>query len=252
MALFGFGKKTATSGSSSNSNGLAPANERLPWQKSDNYGACNYAFGLLVEHTVKRCMIDGRLHAETYIATAGAIAGYSAQCSLFAENPHPEINLLELEGGKKFYFGDPLNFMLVTRDPSKYNACLWNLAAAMVVDQGVPEKSLPTFEKMFGHVSSVMHLSEIRPSTKEQPFVGFLELLKFGWPVAEASFSGSAFKEISPELRSAKRIWWSAIAANAAQQALVKTKDVLPPAVALQIIMESAICCSKVPNIQTL
>jgi hypothetical protein len=58
-----------------------------PWQKTPDFVACNFALGHLVENLRRRLIVDGRIHAETYISAVGAIAGYAAQRTLFAESP---------------------------------------------------------------------------------------------------------------------------------------------------------------------
>jgi hypothetical protein len=57
-------------------------------------------------------------------------------------------------------------------------------------------------------------------------------------------FSGK-FPGISREYPAAPVAWWSAIAAQASGRPIQDVKDVLPPAIALTLLMESAIYCSK-------
>ena len=60
---------------------------RFPWSGTPAFAECNFAFGHLVQNLPRRLTVDGRVHAETYISAVGAIAGYAAQRTLFAETP---------------------------------------------------------------------------------------------------------------------------------------------------------------------
>ncbi|MFT0172062.1 hypothetical protein ACLKMY_24140 [Paraburkholderia mimosarum] len=62
--------------------------------------------------------IGGRIHAETYISAVGAIAGYAAQRTLFADSPPivgRNINRATVRSGEQYWFGDALNDMLVPK-----------------------------------------------------------------------------------------------------------------------------------------
>jgi hypothetical protein len=62
--------------------------------------------------------------------------------------------------------------------------------------------------------------------------------------VAVVCFSGK-FPGASREHPAAPVAWWSAIAACASSRPIRDVKNVLPPDIALTLLMESAIYCSK-------
>jgi hypothetical protein len=54
--------------------------EALPWKNDvTNYTGCNFAYADLTMHLPRLLTVDGRLHAETFVAASGAIAGFAAQ-----------------------------------------------------------------------------------------------------------------------------------------------------------------------------
>jgi hypothetical protein len=60
--------------------------EKFPWDGDASSIACNLAAGNLANSLAAWMEHDGRIHAETYVAAAGAIAGYAAQRSLMAQH----------------------------------------------------------------------------------------------------------------------------------------------------------------------
>ncbi len=63
--------------------------------------------------------VEGRVHAETFVAAAGAIAGYAAQRALFDRLERaPEASQMALAttaSGDQFFFGEPLNQSLLSQ-----------------------------------------------------------------------------------------------------------------------------------------
>ncbi len=223
----------------------------VPWKGDPAEAACNFALGHLIQNLPQRLTIDGGLHAETYVAAAGAIAGFAAQSTLFdrlRSSPDAKIQIAETADGHKYYFADELNLMLVPPTEAEAASCVWPLAAGAAVEAGLAESDVPDLNAMFAHVAKSLG-SEAGgwPSVAagNRPHMRGRELLKIVWPVATTCFSGR-FPGSEHDYGAAPRIWWSAIAARAAARVLADTRDVLPPATALTILMETAIYCSKV------
>jgi hypothetical protein len=116
---------------------------------------------------------------------------------------------------------------------------------------GVPLTRLPGTDEMFAHVSqSLGGPLEGRPSTGPacQPMVPVRQLLAFCWPhvarLFEADFDDThrRFGPVPPN-------WWCAVAASATSRPIIDVKDVLDPAIALTILMESAIYASKLTSL---
>src|SRR5215813_10444701 len=131
----------------------------LPWKETPDEVACNFALGHLYPNLRGRLTVDGRIHAETYISALGAIAGYAAQRTLFAESPPVmgvNINLVGAASGDQYWFGDTLNDMLVPKTDAKANRCVWSLAAGGAVSGGLQVEQVPELGAMFKHVASTI------------------------------------------------------------------------------------------------
>jgi hypothetical protein len=225
------------------------ANE-LPWKSAPDEVACNFALGHLVGNLPARLTVDGRIHAETYISAVGAIAGYAAQRTLFAQSPPVmgvNINRVGTKSGEQYWFGDALNFMLVPKTEAEGNRCVWSLATGGAVTAGLQTQQVPKLDAMFRYVASTIGGANEGKSSvpaKHQAQLPARDLLKAVWPLAIACFSGK-IPGTGREYGAAPVAWWSAIAAQASSRPVQNVKDVLPPDIALTLLMESAIYCSK-------
>jgi len=229
---------------------MTPAANELPWKKTPDAMACNFALGHLVGNLPRRLTVDGRIRAETYISAVGAIAGYAAQRTLFAENPPVmgvNINRVGVASGEQYWLGDNLNNMLVPKTDAEGNRCVWSLATGGAASAGIQIQQMPKLGAMFEYVASTIGgATEGKSSVpaKHQADLPARDLLKTVWPVALTCFSGK-FPGASREYPAAPIAWWSAIAAQASNRPIRDVKDVLPPDIALTLLMESAIYCSK-------
>jgi len=220
----------------------------LPWKETPDEVACNFALGHLYPNLRGRLTVDGRIHAETYISAVGAIAGYAAQRTLFAKHPSVIDGLYEvrLVSGERLWFGAPLNDMLVPKTDVEASRCVWSQAAGGAVNAGIKLQQLPNLDAMFEHVASTIGgANEGKSSvpTQHQAHLPARDLLRAVWPVAVRCFSGKviAFHEYP----AAPVAWWSAIAAQASNRSIRNVSSVLPPDIALTLLMETAIYCSK-------
>jgi hypothetical protein len=222
----------------------------LPWQRTSDAVACNLALGHLVGNLPRRLTVDGRIHAETYISAVGAIAGYAAQRTLFAESTPVigvNINRVGTASGEKYWFGDTLNNMLVPRTNAEANRCVWSLAVGGAVSAGIKTQEIPDLRSMFKHVASTIGGENEGKSSvpaEHQAHMAARDLLKAVWPVAIMCFSGK-FPNDSHEVPAAPVAWWSAIAAQASSRPVQDVKNVLPAGISLTLLMESAIYRSK-------
>src|SRR5262249_54093324 len=132
---------------------------------------------------------EGRLHAETYVAASGAIAGYAAQRTLMAQHGSalpPDIQVVTTSAGEQYLFGDPLNAMLLAKIAAEADGRVWPRAPGTAVLAGLPMSRLPSLDDMFGHVvGSLGGALEGRPSTGQnhQPMAPAHELLTLFWPL---------------------------------------------------------------------
>ncbi|HWK37294.1 MAG TPA: hypothetical protein VNR88_00105 [Hyphomicrobium sp.] len=226
---------------------ITSANE-LPWKHAADAVACNFALGHLVGNLPRRLTINGRIHAETYISAVGAIAGFAAQRTLFAGNPPivgVNINRVGTASGEQFWFGDALNYMLVPQTNAEGNRCVWSLALGGALGAGMQQA--PKLDAMFKYVASAIGGPNEGTSSvpaNHQAQLPARDLLQAVWPVAVMCFSGK-FPGAAREYGAAPVAWWSAIAAQASSRPVQDVRSALPPDIALTLLMETAIYCSK-------
>ena len=232
---------------------MKTSRNELPWKTAQDAVACNFALGHLVGNLRGRLTIGGRIHAETYISAVGAIAGYAAQRTLFALSPpvvNGNINRAAVASGEQYWFGDSLNYMLVPKTEADGNRCVWSLAAGGAMSAGLQPQQIPKLDAMFKHVASTIGGADEGKSSipaQHQAQLAARDLLKAVWPVAVTCFSGK-FPGASREFGVVPVAWWSAIAAQASNRPIQDVKNVLPPDIALTLLMESAIYCSKLDH----
>jgi hypothetical protein len=233
---------------------MKAAENELPWKNTQEAVACNFALGHLVGNLPRRLTIDGRIHAETYISAVGAIAGFAAQLTLFAESPPVmgvNINRASTASGEQYWFGDTLNHMLVPETEANASRCVWSLAAGGALSAGLRPQQMPQLDAMFKHVAATIGGANQGKSSVpagHQAQLAARDLLKAVWPVAVMCFSGK-FPGANREFGAVPIAWWSAIAAQASNRPIRDVKDVLPPDIALTLLMEAAIYCSKLDQL---
>ncbi len=227
---------------------------KFPWDNQPDHAACNFALGHLVQYVEKRLSVEGRIHAETLLAAIGAIAGFSALRALMAdlaETKDPaiaaQLNIVQSNSGAKYFIGEPLNRILIPANAAETGSKLWSLAAGGAVAAGLDRTKLPELRPMLAHVTQNLGGElEGRPSLpkEHQPIMPAGELLLLVWPLALTCFIGR-LPDAPREFGVAGIQNWPVISARAANTFIQKVKNVLEPAVALTIVMESAIYASK-------
>lgn len=252
--MFGFGKRNKparskgdTAGASAAGSGGGVIDNQLPWKDGASEIACNLALGSLAGSLAGLLTVQGRVHAETYVAAAGGIAGYFAQLTLVAEQPNVQFHVVKSKSGEEFLFGDPLNNMLMARTQEEGPSRVWSVAAGAAIGAGLPVPRLPDFHAMFRHVAGCIGgPQEGLPSTGSghQPGMPVRPLLKLLVPKVRQILSGD-ISEVHSRFGPAPPKWWCAITAQATARPITDVKDVLDPAIALTILMESAIYGSK-------
>jgi hypothetical protein len=136
---------------------------------------------------------------------------------------------------------------LVPKTDTEGNRCVWSLAAGGAASAGLLPQRMPSLGAMFKHVASTIGGANEGKSSvpaKHQAQLPARDVLKAVWPMAVMCFSGK-FPGASREYGAAPVAWWSAIAAQASSRPIQDVKSVLPPDIALTLLMESAIYCSK-------
>jgi hypothetical protein len=227
-----------------------PDHDGFPWERDPARVACNLAAGNLANNLAAFVAHDGQVHAETYVAAAGAIAGNAAQRSLMAQHGatlSPELQVLTTTAGERYLLGDPLNAMLFAQSEADANGRVWPRAAGTAMRAGLPLAQLPNTDDMFRFIADNLGGPQegcFSTGRQHQPLMPVRELLKLTWPPTERLLKGDV-DEMHRRFGPVPVKWWGAVTAYATARPILDVKDVLPPAVALTILMEAAIYASK-------
>ncbi len=250
---------TGASGYSSSVTGASgglrlEASEELPWKGQPDETACDLALDHLVSKLPEKLAVDGRTHAETLLAASAAIAGFVAQRALFSQleetgdaETRSQISVMGMSDGRGFFLGEPLNQTLVAQSAGGAQTRLWSLVVAAAVSCGLAVSRLPDVDDMFVHVTGTLgDRDEGMPSVPERhhPQMPPQQLLARVWPLAVMCFTGK-FPGEAREFGEAGMATRPAIAARAASSFIAMLKDELDMALALTIVMETAIYASK-------
>jgi hypothetical protein len=238
----------------------------FPWApSSDGAGEgnphsmiCALALADIRNHLRMLVFAEGRIHAETYLAAAGVLAGFSAQRALFhrlaglsAERRLGQVMVATTKAGEKFFFGDRLNDALIARREAERRLKIWPLALEAAISSGMKPASAPKLETLFGYVAGRIS-APFFPSPEKKPGASAKDLLTLFWPLAREAFDGrfTARTLAEGENKVVSEPWRPVILAFLAQDCLLEATQVMAPAKALTILMESAIYGSKVDPAQ--
>ena len=181
---------------------------------------------------------DKGVHLDTLLCILGALAGYACQAQLRAQafkKMQPESSVFQVvttADGKTWYFGDPLNHLLVGAQYS-----VWSLAGGGAAQLGVTE--FPDAGEMFKHAASTVGGAGFGiPRLPDGHRAGDtpLNYLKVFWPRLLPTI-----KLFCPD-----PAHWPILFGLAAQHAIIVSKEVIAPELAFKIVLESAIPMSKV------
>jgi hypothetical protein len=178
------------------------------------------------------------IHLESLLSALGSLAGYACQASIRARNVaqgEPEnagFSVVSTEDGRRFFFGDAMNGALLEGQYS-----VWSLAAGAAEHAGAQE--FCNLDDLVQHTATSVGTAVFgipRLPEDHTPGIVPLEFLKVLWPALLPILE--MFCE-SPEE-------WPVVYGVAIQKAIEAGKEVLNPALALQIIMESAVPMARV------
>jgi hypothetical protein len=239
--------------------------ERLPWKDDAiNYIGCNFAYGDLSNNLPRLLTVNGRVHAETFVAASGAIAGFAAQQALLAQKQGFSIDALNEssldEGlfivrsprGDRYIYGDHLNEMIFCKEqpPTQITARLWEWATAGAVAAGLDKSAMPDTMTMWQHVNrSIEGDMEGMPSVPKEhwPHLAPVPLMELLWPTAKLFLTGKGSgAQAPPGIVVVEPRWWPSITGMVASAAIQQVHSVLNPRTALIIAMETAIFTLKV------
>ncbi len=237
----------------------SPAPKTLPWSPDGNKDASTtmHLLGAMLQVELRkpqpglRALPDGEMHAPTLMSAVGVIAGYAAQCAaadaiLAGAKRREADDLVRIgcEDGSVLYYGDEINRHLMIGPRSTH--ALSGFLAGAVIQAGYQRADLPDAGEMLRHISEVActpAYDAIRTPAPHAPLWNVSEILRCIWPKARIVLE---HKVTPPAVSKPVAVQhWPVAAAIVAQQYILMGKELLPPPVAMAIILESALKASK-------
>jgi hypothetical protein len=180
---------------------------------------------------------DG-VHIESVLCTLGALAGYACQAGLraqaFAQGQleTAPFQVIQTNDGKQYFFGDQLNHAIAGAQYS-----VWGIAGGAAQHAGA--QTLPDLNEIFQHTAAVVGGDQFgipRVPAEHAPRHLPAIYLKTFWP------------KLFPIVKAfcPTPAHWPILYGLAIQQSIYTSKDIIDPAQALRIVMESAVPMSKV------
>ncbi len=222
--------------------------EQMPWAGWPDEIGCNFAAGHLVRNLAVPLTVDGRIHAETLMCAAGAVAGWGAHRSLIRSGAQFTMQLATLSDGRELLFGDDINGMLMSNDPATATRCVWNNLAGTAIAHGLLQSDLPDINAMFRSVTERLGGPlEGLPSTPDtlQPHMPAAKLLEHVLPVTLACLTGEISETTKKNGFRAAETSYQIVTAWTAAKILPQCCSIMHPKMALICGMESAIYASK-------
>ncbi|HIQ14149.1 MAG TPA: hypothetical protein EYH38_01080 [Leucothrix sp.] len=179
------------------------------------------------------------VHIESLLAILGSLAGYSCHMAfrdeLVNSGKHQEkgvFTIVETRDGSKYYFGDLPNKPLVEGQFS-----VWGLVAG--ITQHLQKSKLPDINTIFSHVSGTVGDSQFgipRIPEKHKPGDLPINYVASIWPTLLPVIDMFCDKPTERPI----------LLGLAIQQVIEMGKDVIPPLMAAQLVMECAVPMSKI------
>lgn len=181
---------------------------------------------------------QGRVHVETLLSALGACAGFGCQIAVREAikagrlDPKGALVMVETQDGGTYFFGDQINQPLLEAPVS-----VWRLIAGAAQHAGA--KEIPDIIEIVTYVTKSIGGGEfgvLRAPPQNQPHLPALKALQGSWRTAYATIWAMEGEPIMTG-------WYFA---GAAQRVIVQAKDIIDPALAFSIVMESAVMMAKV------
>ncbi len=203
-------------------------------KKTDPWVAAKVAANSALQKVMAVLAEQGsRVQTESLFCALGALAGFMCQLAIHAKNGDNACHLLVMttDDGKKYYYGDALNDLLI-----KMPTSVWQLALA--TEAPVDQDKLPDVLNIFGHVAKSLGTDQFGVPRYPEYHASHLpaEYVKI--------FAVSIIRDFMhlklPEAE------WPVALGFAIQKALNMSRDILAAETAITIVMESAIPMSKI------
>jgi hypothetical protein len=215
-SLVGNGAVTKASTRGRNHEMASDQVEKFPWKDdATNYIGCNFAYADLTHNLPHLLTVDGKLHAETFVAASGAVAGFAAQQALLAQKLNFSIDTLNetstndglfivrSPSGDRYLYGDPLKLMVFCgeKTPTQITARLWEWAAGGAIEAGLAKSDLPDTLTIWENVNRSIRggLEGMLSVPKEHwPHLAPTKLLEWLWPIAKQLLTGKGSGAAAP------------------------------------------------------
>jgi hypothetical protein len=233
--------------------------DQLPWVPQAEIRG-NLAIGNLRENMLRFHAVERGVHAQTLLATMGALAGFAAQnaalnraaAATASDGPvsFPELVLAEAKSGERYLAGDWINVHLFPEAGSVLP--FWGFLAGAAVQAGASLQELPDTGEILRHVAGTLGgeaYGKLRAAAEHQPSLPPNELLRRSWPLACQIFTHPLPDEIAQTGRDEPPLdetHWPIIVAIVTSQYIPMMKDVMDPRVAFALALESAVISAKI------
>lgn len=185
---------------------------------------------------------DKGVHLETALTALGALAGFSAQMAMreavikTGKSTEKQLfTILETKNGDKYYYGDILNEVVL--EPRPGNLSIWSLVGGTGRQLGAT--NMIDMKELAGYVASTVGSNKFgvqRLPNKHKPRKLPIELLNKYWNPVRNYLA----------LNSKSPLSWPFTLGLAAQNLILKGKDVMDPKLTVRIVMEAVVPMSKV------
>jgi len=239
--------------------------QKYPWSETSPIKG-NLSVGNLRNNIRKLLTNSGRIHVETLLTGAGAIAGFCSQNAFWYTTKltpdtvpetgfGAELAVVRTKSGERFFFGDQLNAYIAGRAGSINKFYLWAFVRGALVSLGLPPDQHPDLGQMFSNVSKAVGTEGFGLPVVEDlhlPHASAPQLIRVLWPHVQAIFAlppPPQMKIMEPDLEPS---YWPSVSFLVANQLMISTRGYVPPAVAATLVIESAIAASKLDPKQVL
>lgn len=185
---------------------------------------------------------ENGVHVESVLSALGALSGYALQQGirekLISKGGMAEeklFTIIEAKNGEKFYFGSIFDQPLYDTRQGKIS--VWALSAGAAQKAGL--QKLPDFNifaKRNANLIGTPEYGTLSVPNKHQPKHHPIKSVIKHWQLTKKLL----------EAKGSDPLTWSWEIAMVAQEVIILSKGILPPEVALQLVMEPAISMSKI------
>lgn len=178
---------------------------------------------------------------ETTLTVIGALAGFAAQQGIWEAEVKPgrmaiqqAFVVIETRSGETFFFGDHINAILASPDPTQLS--VWKIVGGAARALGAAD--LPDITPIFKHSAETAGTGSFglpRLPDDHLPTILPRDAVNRYWPEARRILAGNA-----------DPMAWALDAATAAQQLMLGMKDRIDPVLAAQVVMEAAVPMSRI------